>query len=135
MATERLRRRIDQLLDEAEDAVTQLDWETVSARVTAVLTLEPENPDAQALLAAVEGANDGSSTPSSPQSPTPTPPSSVQPTSFATGRYEVKRLLGEGGKKKVYLAHDTTLDRDVACVCMEERNSTVKSSQKFWTRA
>jgi len=26
----------------------------------------------------------------------------------------VKRFLGEGGKKKVYLAHDTLLDRDVA---------------------
>ena len=36
------------------------------------------------------------------------------PTSFVSGRYEVKRFLGEGGKKKVYLAHDTTLDRDVA---------------------
>ena len=36
------------------------------------------------------------------------------PSSFAKGRYEVKSLLGEGGKKKVYLAHDTTLDRDFA---------------------
>ncbi|MFQ6030094.1 MAG: serine/threonine-protein kinase PknK, partial [Dehalococcoidia bacterium] len=27
---------------------------------------------------------------------------------------EVKRFLGEGGKKKVYLAHDSLLDRDVA---------------------
>ena len=37
-----------------------------------------------------------------------------QPSSFANGRYEVKRFLGEGGKKKVYLAQDTTLDREVA---------------------
>ena len=37
-----------------------------------------------------------------------------KPTSFVNGRYEVKRLLGEGGKKRVHLAHDTTLDRDVA---------------------
>jgi serine/threonine protein kinase len=37
-----------------------------------------------------------------------------QPTSFANGRYEVKRFLGEGGKKKVYLAQDTLLDREVA---------------------
>ena len=36
------------------------------------------------------------------------------PTSFANGRYTVKKKLGEGGKKKVYLAHDTVLDRDVA---------------------
>jgi tetratricopeptide (TPR) repeat protein len=36
------------------------------------------------------------------------------PTSFAGGRYQVKKFLGEGGKKKVYLVHDTLLDRDVA---------------------
>jgi serine/threonine protein kinase/ribosomal protein L40E len=39
---------------------------------------------------------------------------SRQPTSFANGRYQVKKFLGEGGKKRVYLAHDTVLDRDVA---------------------
>jgi len=43
----------------------------------------------------------------------PTPPS-PEPTSFAGGRYQVKKFLGEGGKKKVYLAHDTVLDRDIA---------------------
>jgi serine/threonine protein kinase/tetratricopeptide (TPR) repeat protein len=42
-----------------------------------------------------------------------TPPSR-EPTSFADGRYQVKKFLGEGGKKKVYLTHDTLLDRDVA---------------------
>ena len=47
----------------------------------------------------------------------PTPeahPPSPEPTSFADGRYQVKKLLGEGGKRRVYLACDTTLDRDVA---------------------
>jgi tetratricopeptide (TPR) repeat protein len=39
---------------------------------------------------------------------------SPEPTSFANGRYQVKKFLGEGGKKKVYLVHDTLLDRDVA---------------------
>lgn len=34
--------------------------------------------------------------------------------SFVNGRYKVKSFLGEGGTKKVYLAHDTSLDRDVA---------------------
>jgi serine/threonine protein kinase len=48
------------------------------------------------------------------QVPIPAKASSPQPTSFASGRYQVKKFLGEGGKKKVYLAHDTTLDRDVA---------------------
>jgi class 3 adenylate cyclase len=30
------------------------------------------------------------------------------------GRYAAKGFLGEGGRKRVYLAHDTKLDRDVA---------------------
>jgi class 3 adenylate cyclase/pimeloyl-ACP methyl ester carboxylesterase len=33
---------------------------------------------------------------------------------FASGRYVATRLLGEGGQKRVYLARDTQLDRDVA---------------------
>jgi class 3 adenylate cyclase/tetratricopeptide (TPR) repeat protein len=36
------------------------------------------------------------------------------PSSFAAGRYKVRAFLGEGAKKRVYLAHDTRLDRDVA---------------------
>jgi len=44
----------------------------------------------------------------------PPPPLSPMPVSFAGGRYQVKKFLGEGGKKKVYLVHDTLLDRDVA---------------------
>jgi serine/threonine protein kinase len=50
-----------------------------------------------------------------PPTPTPTPaPSPALPASFAGGRYQVRRFLGEGGRKRVYLAHDTKLDSDVA---------------------
>ena len=52
-------------------------------------------------------------TQAAPSQPT-TPPPTKNPTSFANGRYEVKEFLGEGGKKKVYKAYDTLLDRDVA---------------------
>jgi hypothetical protein len=45
-----------------------------------------------------------------PETASPSP----EPSSFANGRYQVKKFLGEGGKKKAYLAHDTLLDRDVA---------------------
>ena len=37
-----------------------------------------------------------------------------EPLTFSDGRYEIAKFLGEGGKKKVYLAKDSLLDRDVA---------------------
>ena len=36
------------------------------------------------------------------------------PVMFKGGRYMVKGFLGEGARKKVYLVHDTLIDRDVA---------------------
>src|SRR5215212_5529244 len=36
------------------------------------------------------------------------------PRHLGDGRYVIDRFLGEGGRKRVYLAHDTALDRDVA---------------------
>ena len=51
---------------------------------------------------------------SGPTASAPTAGSTARPTTFASGRYRVREFLGEGGKKKVYLAHDTVLDREVA---------------------
>ncbi len=136
MASERVQRRIDRLLDQVEEAVDQLDWETVLSRAQAVMALDPDNADAANFLASAERAlssatssanresksasrTGSASAPSptdQPATPTPTTPDTTpkEPTSFANGRYQVKRLLGEGGKKKVYLAQDTSLDREVA---------------------
>ncbi|MGH2786105.1 MAG: double zinc ribbon domain-containing protein, partial [Actinomycetota bacterium] len=36
------------------------------------------------------------------------------PAAFASGRYVLERFLGEGGRKRVFLARDSRLDRDVA---------------------
>jgi class 3 adenylate cyclase len=51
---------------------------------------------------------------SEPAGPPTAAPAPTIATSFAAGRYQVKRFLGEGGRKRVYLTHDTRLDRDVA---------------------
>ena len=110
MASERTQRRIDSLLDQAEEAIAQLDWTVVQSRAQAVIALDPANPDAINYLAAADRAL-SESNPKTTIGPTN---ASDQPTSFANGRYEVKRFLGEGGKKMVYLAQDTTLDREVA---------------------
>ncbi|MEA2411478.1 MAG: eukaryotic-like serine/threonine-protein kinase, partial [Thermoleophilaceae bacterium] len=44
----------------------------------------------------------------------PPRPAEEAPKRLGGGRYVVERFLGEGGRKRVYLAHDTMLDRDVA---------------------
>src|SRR5712692_10410212 len=46
-------------------------------------------------------------------------PTLAEPTSFSNGRYVVKRFLGEGGKKRVYLVRDAELDRDVALALLK----------------
>ena len=123
MASERVQRQIDRLLDEAEEAISNSKWTLVHDRAQNALALDPGNSDGLAYLAAAERALGSSSAPSSKLSsdlPAASLTSStvdsqeIQPSVFANGRYQVKRFLEEGGKKKVYLATDTLLDRDVA---------------------
>ena len=109
MASERFQRRIERLLDEADEALARYDWEAVRQAAQSVLAIDPENGDGLTFLVTVERALASTTGSSSTQPPGPTPAtapraphSSAQPTSFANGRYEVRRFLGEGGKKKVY---------------------------------
>ena len=50
MVTDRRQRRIDSLLDEAEEAVSRYDWEAVRRAAQAVLAFDPGNSDAGGLL-------------------------------------------------------------------------------------
>jgi len=142
MATERLQRRIDSLLDEAEEAVSELNWTVVQDRAQAVLGLDPDNADGLALRAAAQRELETTDIPASAQPapqaspPTTTTPAPVHhPTSFANGRYQVKRFLGEGGKKRVYVAYDGSLDREVALAVIKTESLDETSKTRITREA
>jgi len=111
MPSERILRRIERLLDQIDQAEAQSEWQSVHSLAQDVLEVDPDNGEAAAYLHSAERRLGVAPEATGIPRPAPTP---EQPTSFANGRYDVKRFLGEGGKKMVYLANDTTLDRDVA---------------------
>ena len=59
----------------------------------------------------------------------------TEPASFGDGRYVVKDFLGEGGKKRLYLAHDTLLDRDVAFALIRTESLDVSSRTRVTREA
>ncbi len=54
MPSERIQRRIDRLLDQAEEAADQRDWRVVIECVRTVLSIDDKNADAHALLTMAE---------------------------------------------------------------------------------
>ena len=122
MPSERVQRQVDRLLDEIDTAVTDGDWEQARDLARDVLTFDSTHEEARAFLKVAERRLGATGTRADAGDPTgvPTAPPSTatavaaEPSSFANGRYQVKKFLGEGGKKRVYLAHDTVLDRDIA---------------------
>ncbi|MCH8223014.1 MAG: protein kinase [Chloroflexi bacterium] len=136
MPSERVQRRIDRLLDQAESAADGQEWSEVERLIREVLALDPENEDSPALLRAAremlgETRSEAEADPAQPSHLA----EPASPTSFANGRYEVTGFLGEGGKKKVYLAHDTTLDRDVAFALIKAEGLDDASRQRVTREA
>lgn len=91
MASERLQRQIEILLDEAEVAIKQLDWRVVHDRTQAVLAINPDNIEGLAFQSTADRALGGAanspnveqtsvtSDATSPETP------AGQPTSFIVG--------------------------------------------------
>jgi len=74
------------------------------------------------------GARLGQSVSAIPQSVVAAAP--PLPASFAAGRYTVQSFLGEGAKKRVYLAHDTKLARDVAFALIKTNGLDVTGRER-----
>ncbi|MCI0486359.1 MAG: protein kinase [Blastocatellia bacterium] len=57
------------------------------------------------------------------------------PSTFADGRYELRRLIGQGGQKQVFLAWDTRLSRDVAISLLKIERLDSNSITRLWREA
>ena len=96
--------RITRLVAGLDEASEQSDWEEVRKLAREVLALVPDHVDAGSMLRLADRR----------LASTARPKEIPLPASFVGGRYQVRRLLGEGRRKKVCLAYDTVLDREVA---------------------
>ena len=89
MASDRIQRNIERLLDEVDNAIARRDWISVRDHAQDVLALDPQNSEASAFLAAATRAlssSDSSETANAiPSVSVPPLISDEQPTSFANG--------------------------------------------------
>ncbi len=154
MTSERVKRRIERLLDQADAALENQDYRAALQAARAALGFDPGNTEAAAFveaaqqaLAVVPGVKDAGPDSAPPvsahssrssTSPRPSAPDAGSsggehdtPTSFAGGRYEVSKFLGEGGKKRVYQAHDTLLDREVAFALIKTEGFDQTSKERI----
>jgi hypothetical protein len=100
MPSERVQQQIDRLLAEADEALSNADWATVQRTANEALILDPDNEDAQELLAvAGRGLAGGAAAAAPAPAPEPVvpvapPPSAAQPAAPpGTGRGPGRGLL------------------------------------------
>ena len=92
MASERIQRRIDLLLDEADEALADGDWATVRDRSAKVLALDPNNGDAATYMAAAERAQGATPTSVSPAPELDTAPIETTDAPVSTPEAERRQL-------------------------------------------
>jgi serine/threonine-protein kinase len=139
MPSERVQRRIDRLLDDSEEAADRHDWDAVAEYARTALSADPANEDAltfQGMADAARSREAPLSTSGTAPAPSPLPTgeghgTTTIPTSFANDRYQVSKFLGEGGKKRVYQAHDTLLDREVAFALIKTEGFDQTSKERI----
>ncbi|MDP9238757.1 MAG: AAA family ATPase [Chloroflexota bacterium] len=119
MPSERIQRQINRLLDEAEAAASESDWPRVRELARDILAADGENPDAVGFAAMAarrlaSGPSEGLTLAANGGPDRESHSDTRLAASFVGERYQVRRFLGEGAMKRVYLAHDTKLARDIA---------------------
>ena len=109
MASDRIQRRVERLLDQIEQEADQRNWQLVLELAREALGFAPDNTDAKAFLGVAEerlGSTSVVESPAVPGSDEPMPattPTPKHPTTFANGRYQVNRRLWEDcGQKRPF---------------------------------